>query len=72
MLTYSTATKEIVEAIADLVVGCDGAFSTMRQQMVKAPGVNYSQEYIEHGYLELCIPAKNGAVFAHATLFELS
>ncbi|XP_018788569.1 PREDICTED: kynurenine 3-monooxygenase isoform X1 [Bactrocera latifrons] len=52
--------KEIVEANADLVVGCDGAFSTMRQQLVKTPGVNYSQEYIEHGYLELCIPAKNG------------
>nr|XP_014098342.1 kynurenine 3-monooxygenase isoform X1 [Bactrocera oleae] len=54
------STKEIVEASADLVIGCDGAFSTIRQQMVKAPGVNYSQEYIEHGYLELCIPAKNG------------
>ncbi|XP_067632559.1 kynurenine 3-monooxygenase [Eurosta solidaginis] len=52
--------KEIVEDVADLVVGCDGAFSSVRQQMSKAPGFNYSQEYIEHGYLELCIPAKNG------------
>uniref|UniRef100_W8AKN7 Kynurenine 3-monooxygenase n=1 Tax=Ceratitis capitata TaxID=7213 RepID=W8AKN7_CERCA len=52
--------KEIVEDNADLIVGCDGAFSTVRQQMVRAPGFNYSQEYIEHGYLELCIPAKDG------------
>lgn len=43
----------------DLIVGCDGAFSCVRQQMIKTFGFNYSQEYIEHGYLELCIPAKN-------------
>lgn len=30
----------------------------MRQQMSKSLGFNFSQEYIEHGYLELCIPAK--------------
>ncbi|XP_054736370.1 kynurenine 3-monooxygenase [Anastrepha obliqua] len=52
--------NEVIEDKADLVVGCDGAFSSVRQQMVKRPGFNYSQEYIEHGYLELCIPAKNG------------
>lgn len=27
--------------------------------MAKTSGFNFSQEYIEHGYLELCIPAKN-------------
>ncbi|XP_075168534.1 kynurenine 3-monooxygenase cn [Haematobia irritans] len=46
-------------AHADLIVGCDGAFSAVRQQMCKTLGFNFSQEYIEHGYLELCIPAKN-------------
>lgn len=44
---------------ADLIVGCDGAFSSVRQQMIKTHGFNYTQEYIEHGYLELCIPSKN-------------
>lgn len=44
---------------ADLIVGCDGAFSCVRQQMIKSYGFCYSQEYIEHGYLELCIPAKD-------------
>lgn len=42
-----------------MIVGCDGAFSKIRQEMIKTYGFNYSQEYIEHGYLELCIPAKN-------------
>lgn len=42
-----------------MIVGCDGAFSAVRQQMIKNYGFNFSQEYIEHGYLELCIPAKN-------------
>lgn len=27
--------------------------------MSKTLGFNFSQEYIEHGYLELCIPARN-------------
>ncbi|XP_026841877.1 kynurenine 3-monooxygenase [Drosophila persimilis] len=50
----------VVAASADLIVGCDGAFSSVRQQLVKLPGFNYSQDYIETGYLELCIPAKAG------------
>ncbi|XP_005188842.1 kynurenine 3-monooxygenase [Musca domestica] len=51
--------QQLEEATADLIVGCDGAFSAVRQQMSKTLGFNFSQEYIEHGYLELCIPAKN-------------
>lgn len=44
-------------------MGCDGAFSAVRKEMLKRPGFNYSQTYIEHGYLELCIPAdENGDV----------
>lgn len=51
--------KDNSVAAADLIVGCDGAFSSVRQQMSKTLGFNFSQEYIEHGYLELCIPAEN-------------
>ncbi|XP_055842164.1 kynurenine 3-monooxygenase isoform X1 [Episyrphus balteatus] len=54
------SSTEIVNTEADLIIGCDGAFSAVRNQMIKVPGFNYTQEYIEHGYLELCIPAKNG------------
>lgn len=55
----SPYTEDCTKASADLIVGCDGAFSSVRQQMSKTLGFNFSQEYIEHGYLELCIPAKN-------------
>lgn len=58
----SQKTNESVEASADLIVGCDGAFSAVRKQMLQYPGFDFNQTYIEHGYLELCIPAKNGEV----------
>lgn len=41
---------------ADLIIGADGAFSAVRKAMMKQPLFDYSQKYIEHGYLELCIP----------------
>ncbi|KAL5288597.1 KMO family protein [Megaselia abdita] len=49
-----------VKENADLIVGCDGAYSQVRAQMIKRPGFSFSQQYIRHGYLELCIPAKDG------------
>lgn len=42
---------------ADLVFGTDGAFSAVRAVFQKSDRFNYSQEYIEHGYKELSIPA---------------
>ncbi|XP_040285233.1 kynurenine 3-monooxygenase [Bufo bufo] len=45
---------------ADLIVGCDGAFSTVRKQFMKKIRFNYSHVYIPHGYKELTIPPKNG------------
>jgi len=49
---------------ADFVLGCDGAFSTVRKAMMRKPWFNYSQEYIPHAYLELCIPATPENEFA--------
>jgi kynurenine 3-monooxygenase len=40
----------------DLIFGTDGAFSEVRYAMQKTPFFNFSQQYIEHGYKELCIP----------------
>ncbi|XP_069194020.1 kynurenine 3-monooxygenase [Procambarus clarkii] len=57
MTFLNTRTQDEVRAKADLVIGCDGAYSTMRKQMLKRPHFNYSQQYIPHGYMELCIPA---------------
>ena len=43
-----------------LVIGCDGAFSNVRKEMMKRPRFNYSQEYIPHAYMELCMPSIAG------------
>lgn len=47
----------MVQAKADLIVGADGAHSAVRKAITKQPLFDYEQKYIEHGYLELCIPA---------------
>ncbi|CAH2074413.1 unnamed protein product, partial [Iphiclides podalirius] len=56
-LTFQkTESDETVEVSADLIIGADGAYSAVRKAMMKEPLFNYSQKYIEHGYMELCIP----------------
>lgn len=46
----------------DLVFGVDGAFSAVRQAMMTSrPRVNYSCEWLSHGYKELVIPANEDA-----------
>ncbi len=47
---------EAHEVTGDLLIGADGAFSALRQQMQKTDRFSYSQQYIEHGYKELNIP----------------
>ncbi|XP_057198896.1 kynurenine 3-monooxygenase isoform X2 [Triplophysa rosa] len=48
------------ETRADLIVGCDGAFSAVRKQFLRQSRFNYSQTYIPHGYIELTMPPKDG------------
>ncbi|KAM3963521.1 LOW QUALITY PROTEIN: kynurenine 3-monooxygenase cn [Aphomia sociella] len=63
-LTFlKTDKKEKVDVKADLIIGADGAFSAVRNSMMKQPLFDYSQKYIEHGYLELCIPADENGSF---------
>lgn len=45
------------EVSGDLLFGADGAFSAVRSVMQKTDRFSYSQEYIDHGYKELEIPA---------------
>uniref|UniRef100_A0A8D0HFM1 L-amino-acid oxidase n=1 Tax=Sphenodon punctatus TaxID=8508 RepID=A0A8D0HFM1_SPHPU len=52
--------ENILEITCDLIVGCDGAFSTVRKQFMRQTRFNYSQMYIPHGYMELTILPKNG------------
>ena len=47
---------------APVVIGTDGAASAVRTSLMQATRMNYSQEYLEHGYKELTIPpAADGA-----------
>ncbi|KAJ3317381.1 hypothetical protein HDV06_001671 [Boothiomyces sp. JEL0866] len=46
--------RRVVEA--DLIIGADGAYSRMRQQLNRKIRMNFSQEYIDHLYIELRIP----------------
>lgn len=58
--------KEAQETLvsADFVLGCDGAFSTVRRQMMRWGRLDYRQEYINHGYKELCMPSSPSGDFA--------
>ncbi|XP_062972010.1 kynurenine 3-monooxygenase isoform X2 [Elgaria multicarinata webbii] len=60
VLTFSGSDQIAKEVICDLIVGCDGAFSTVRKQFMRQTRFDYSQEYIPHGYMELNIPPKDG------------
>ncbi|GLV41167.1 cinnabar [Carabus blaptoides fortunei] len=51
-----TQTKQTIEITADLIIGADGVFSAVRRSMMTQPLFDFNQKYIEHGYLELCIP----------------
>ena len=47
---------------APVVIGTDGAASAVRLSLVLHTRMNYSQEYLEHGYKELTIPpAEDGS-----------
>ncbi|XP_014344354.1 kynurenine 3-monooxygenase [Latimeria chalumnae] len=59
-MTFIRPDGSTVEASCDLIVGCDGAFSTVRKQFMRQMRFNYSHTYIPHGYMELTIPPKNG------------
>lgn len=57
---FSTKTQETFQDTADLIIGADGAFSALRKSMQQIPLFEFSQKYIEHGYLELSIPSERG------------
>lgn len=49
-----------VLAESDVVIGCDGSASAIRNEMLKLPRFNFSQQYLDYGYKELPIPAGAG------------
>ena len=47
----------------DAIVGADGAFSAVRHAMQFTDRFDFSQDFIDHGYKELQIPAGNAGTF---------
>uniref|UniRef100_A0A8C2VGU4 Kynurenine 3-monooxygenase n=1 Tax=Chinchilla lanigera TaxID=34839 RepID=A0A8C2VGU4_CHILA len=62
VITVLGADKVPKDVTCNLIVGCDGAYSTVRNHLMKKPRFDYSQHYIPHGYMELTISPKNGDV----------
>ncbi|XP_013012736.2 kynurenine 3-monooxygenase isoform X1 [Cavia porcellus] len=60
VITMLGTDKVPKDVTCDLIVGCDGAYSTVRNHLMKKPRFDYSQHYIPHGYMELSIPPKDG------------
>ncbi len=59
-LRHETAQARTIPT--ELVIGTDGSASAIRMDMLKFGRFNFSQQYLEHGYKELTIPAgANGA-----------
>jgi len=58
-------TKKITTVTSERIFGTDGAFSATRLQLqLSIDKFNYSQQYLEHGYKELVIPATENGEFA--------
>ncbi|KAH1005153.1 hypothetical protein HUJ04_006189 [Dendroctonus ponderosae] len=55
-----TVTNTTLTVSADFIMGADGAFSTLRLFLQKCPLFDFSQYFIDHGYLELSVPAERG------------
>jgi kynurenine 3-monooxygenase len=47
-------------ARAGIVLACDGAYSAARRSVTFRQGFTFSQDYLEHGYRELTVPARDG------------
>ena len=68
-LASATATVVDVETgqrtrvAGDVVVGADGAFSAVRQQLQRLDRFDFEQAYLGHGYKELTIPAGRDGAF---------
>jgi kynurenine 3-monooxygenase len=50
-------TGEENTAATEVVIGCDGSASAIRNEMLKLPRFNFLQQYLDYGYKELTIPA---------------
>jgi kynurenine 3-monooxygenase len=59
-LTFAGPGGTVVREVAKVVIGADGAYSAVRARLQELPGTDFSQSYLDYGYKELSIPAKDG------------
>ncbi|CAH3024431.1 unnamed protein product [Porites evermanni] len=60
-LTFLCPDGKTIEVNAEVVIGADGARSAIRNELMKRPRFDFSQEYIPHGYKEFqLLPTKSG------------
>ena len=48
----------------DVMIGADGAYSAVRNRLQRTDRFSYEQNYLEHGYKELTIPARTDGSYA--------
>lgn len=53
---YNEIAKVEVTKDFDLIIGADGAYSALRDNMLRQGRIDFSRKFIAHGYKELCIP----------------
>jgi kynurenine 3-monooxygenase len=63
--TGTLAFDDGTSAQAGIVLASDGSYSAARRAVTFREGFTFSQDYLEHGYKELTIPAQNGAPAAN-------
>ncbi|MGC2548820.1 MAG: FAD-dependent monooxygenase, partial [Candidatus Sulfotelmatobacter sp.] len=50
-------TREETNQKTEVLIGCDGAASALRAEMLKLSHFDFSQQHLDYGYKELTIPA---------------
>lgn len=63
ILTTADSRQSTVDKKFDVIIGSDGAFSSVRGALQFTDRFDYSQDYIDHDYKELHIPAGNAGSF---------
>jgi kynurenine 3-monooxygenase len=63
VLSTVDSRQSTVDRSFDLIIGSDGAFSAVRGALQFTDLFDYSQDYIDHGYKELHIPAGVSGAF---------
>lgn len=64
VIRFSLSDNQMKMETSDVIIGADGAHSTLRSAIQRQMRFNFKQQYISHGYKELTIPATANGEFA--------